>query len=153
MEWSPVIGDRWLVGPHAAGRLVLYPGTVRAAKGLWRGVGERPLRGLYNGPASSSLRHHLFREKRSARLREYLVQIFSRSSTKRLSKRSRFFFSPEPARVVGHFFKQSRSAPRSGKAAPLPMLQMESRHAVSARLSGFRHRWAAQRAQQVRPFM
>ena len=38
-------------------------------KGLWRGVGEPALRDLYNALASSSLRHHLFREKRSARLR------------------------------------------------------------------------------------
>ena len=128
-------------------------GLTHGSKGLWRGVGEPALRGLYNALASSSLRHHLFREKRSARLREYLGQIFSRSSTKGLAKRSSFF-SP------GAFFQQgpqlsnkSRSAPRSGKAATLPTLQMESRHAASARLTGFRHRWTARQAQQVRPFM
>ena len=36
-------------------------------KGLWRGVGERHLRGLYNGPASSSIGHHQFREEASTR--------------------------------------------------------------------------------------
>ena len=36
-------------------------------KGLWRGVGEPPLRGLYNVLASSSIGHHQFREEASTR--------------------------------------------------------------------------------------
>eukprot|EP00964_Phaeocystis_antarctica_P109513 scaffold73966_cov25-Phaeocystis_antarctica.AAC.1 len=46
----------------------------------------------------------------------------------------------------------SRSVPRSGNAATLPTLQMESRHAASARLPGFRHRKYAHGPQRSRPF-
>ena len=50
-----------------ASSCVRLPLRARSAKGLWRGVGERPLRGLYNGPASSSIGHHQFREEASTR--------------------------------------------------------------------------------------
>ena len=65
-------------------------------KGLWRGVGEPALRDLYNALASSSLRHHLFREKRSARLRDKFVAAVrhgSTSETKQVVFTSLVFFS------------------------------------------------------------
>ena len=71
---------------------------------------------MYNGPASSSLRHHLFRETRSARLREKFGPAVEH---KRLSKRRQFFFSPEPLRVVAQLSNNSPRVPRSGNAATL----------------------------------
>jgi hypothetical protein len=78
-------------------------------KGLWRGVGERPLRGLYSVLASSSIGHHQFREKRSARLRDKFGPAVEH---KRLTKRSSFFF--------GRFFKHfaRRAAKRERGHAP-----------------------------------
>ena len=113
-------------------------------------MGERALRGLYHVLASSLLVIICFVKKAPPDPREYFQPL----STKGLAKRSSFFFTRSfCAAGTRNFQTIQRRAPRSGKAATLPTLQMESRHAASARLSGFRHRWAAQRAQQVRPFM
>ena len=51
------------------------------------------------------------------------------------------------------FSNNSRSAPRSGNAATLPTLQMESRHAASATPPAFRHRKHDQERQPARPSM
>ena len=107
------------------------------SKGLWRGVGEPPLRGLYNGPASSSIGHHQFREEASTRS----ARIFGPAvEHKRLTKRSSFFPLAQLAIALAAFSNNSRSAPRSGNAATLPTLQMESRHAASATPPAVRHR-------------
>ena len=82
-------------------------------KGLWRGVGERHLRGLYNGPASSSIGHHQFREEASTRSARIFVAAVSTSD---FPNEAGFFFSNR----VGRFFKQfaTRAAKRERGHAP-----------------------------------
>ena len=119
-------------------------------KGLWRGVGERHLRGLYNGPASSSIGHHQFREEASTRS----ARIFGPAvEHKRLTKRSIFFLLAQLAIALAAFSNNSRSAPRSGNAATLPTLQMESRHAASATPPAFWRRKHDHERQPARPCM
>ena len=116
---------------------------------------ERGGRDGFKGPPVSRAciiiaRHYLFREEastRSARIFGPAVEHQGTCQTKHFFERGAF------SEQGPQLSNKSRSAPRSGKAATLPTLQMESRHAASARLTGFRHRWTARQAQQVRPFM
>ena len=117
-------------------------------KGLWRGVGEPPLRGLYNVLASSSIGHHQFREEASTRS----ARIFGPAvSTSELPNEAVVSFSPQLRRVVGQISNNSQSAPRSGNAATLPTLQIESRHAASATPPAFRRRKHDHERQLARP--
>ena len=72
-------------------------------KGLWRGVGERPLRGLYNALASSSPSHQSaiisFVKKPPPDPREYLVQPLAQATY----QTKQFFFSRAAPNRVGHF--------------------------------------------------
>jgi len=88
--------------------------TAEPRKGLWRGVGEPALRGLYNALASSSLRHHQFREKRSARLRDKFATAVEH---KRLAKRSSFFH-PELFFSRARNFQTNRGARREAGKLP-----------------------------------
>ena len=115
---------------------------------------ERGGRDGFKGPPVSRAciiiaRHYLFREEASTRS----ARIFGPAvEQKGLRKRSSFF--TRSFSLAGPATFKQFPRPRSGNAATLDTLQMESRHAASAHLSGFRrHRWTDQRAQQVRPFM
>jgi len=82
-------------------------------KGLWRGVGEPPLRGLYNVLASSSIGHHQFREEASTRS----ARIFGPAVSTSALPNGAVFFSP-PRRWAT--FKQfaERAAKRERGRAP-----------------------------------
>eukprot|EP00964_Phaeocystis_antarctica_P147264 scaffold113779_cov56-Phaeocystis_antarctica.AAC.1 len=116
---------------------------------IWR----RGLRGLYHVLASSLFVIICF-VKNDLPDRENICGKYSRDvSTKGLAKRSSFFHPELRREQDPQLSNNSRSAPRSGNAATLPTLQMESRHAASSRLSGFRHRKYAHGPQRSRPFM
>ena len=99
-------------------------------KGLWRGVGERPLRGLYSALASSSPSHQ-----------SAIISFVKKPPPDRRDK-----FGPAVS-------TSSRSAPRSGNAATLSMLQMESRHAASATPTAFWRRKHGHERQPAHPCM
>ena len=83
-------------------------------KGLWRGVGERPLRGLYSVLASSSIGHHQFREEASTRS----ARIFGPAvSTSDLPNQAVFFLSPERAASLAAF-SNNRGARREAGTRP-----------------------------------
>ena len=90
------------------------------SKGLWRGVGEPPLRGLYDALASSSIGHQSliisFVKKPPPDPREYLVQPFSTSDL----PNEAVFFTRSFFRAGPATFKQfaERAAKRESCPAP-----------------------------------
>ena len=83
----------------------------RARKGLWRGVGEPPLRGLYNVLASSSIGHHQFREEASTRS----ARIFGPAvSTSELPNEAVFPSRPSSAASLGKFQTIRRARREAG---------------------------------------
>ena len=82
-------------------------------KGLWRGVGEPPLRGLYNVLASSSIGHHQFREEASTRS----ARIFGPAvSTSDLPNEAQAVFPSRPssAASLGNFQTIRRARREAG---------------------------------------
>ena len=80
-------------------------------KGLWRGVGEPPLRGLYNVLASSSIGHHQFREEASTRS----ARIFGPAvSTSDLPNEAVFSSRPSSAASLGQFQTIRRARREAG---------------------------------------
>jgi hypothetical protein len=84
---------------------------VVQCKGLWRGVGEPPLRGLYNVLASSSIGHHQFREEASTRS----ARIFGPAvSTSDLPNEAVFSSRPSSAASSGKFQTIRRARREAG---------------------------------------
>ena len=86
-----IVGVVQVAHPHAVHEVLglwVREVVILLGKGLWRGVGEPPLRGLYNVHASSSIAHHQFREEASTRSARIFVAAVS---TRPPSKRSRWF--------------------------------------------------------------
>jgi len=80
-------------------------------KGLWRGVGEPPLRGLYNVLASSSIGHHQFREEASTRSARIFVAAVS---TSELPNEAVFPSRPSSAASLGKFQTIRRARREAG---------------------------------------
>ena len=92
--------------------------NTHKTKGLWRGVGEPPLRGLYHALASSSIGHQSliisFVKKPPPDPREYLVQPLSTSDL----PNEAVFFHPELFSSRARNFQTIRGARREAGKLP-----------------------------------